>query len=309
MRVAFLGTPDFALPSLKMLVDEGYSVTVFTQPDRKKGRGGKVQFPPVKELAIQLNLPVMQFERISCEDGVKALSESAPDVMVTAAFGQILTQEILDIPKHGCINVHGSLLPKYRGAAPIQQAIINGETETGITTMLTDAGLDTGDILLKRAVEIGENETAGELFERLAELGAQVLKETLDKLKGGTLCRIKQDSSMATKCRMIKKEHGKIDFTRSAVEIHNQVRGMNPWPTAYAYLGDEVIKIHNTVVHKDIHTEAEPGRCITATAKSGLFIATGNGVLEVTKIQLAGGKVMSAKALLNSRSLQGEVLK
>ena len=309
MKTAFLGTPDFALPSLKMLYEAGHDITVFTQPDRKKGRGGKFAFPPVKELALSLGLPVMQFEKISCPDGVAALKACAPDLMVTVAFGQILTQEILDIPVHGCINVHASLLPEYRGAAPIQQAVIDGKTVTGVTTMLTDIGLDTGDILLMRETEIGENETAGELFDRLAVLGAELLTDTVESLEKGTLVRKKQDESRATKCRTIKKEHGKINFERSASEIHNQVRGMNPWPCAYAFWDDIAVKVHKTVVRSDLNSNAAPGTCFIASAKQGLFVATGNGVLEITELQMPGGKAMSAKALLNSKKMQGVVLK
>ena len=309
MRIAFLGTPDFAVPSLRILHDMGHDICVFTQPDRQKGRGNKIAMPPVKEEAVRLGLPVFQFEKIRCEDGVNALRSFAPDLMVTAAFGQILSREILDIPKYGCINVHASLLPEYRGAAPIQQVVIDGREKTGITTMLTEEGLDTGDILIQRETEIGENETAGELFDRLSIMGADVLKETIIALEKGTLTRTPQDSSRATKCRTIKKEQGRIDFSVSAKNIHDLVRGMNPWPTAFCFWDDLTLKIHKTLVRNDVTTDAEPGTCFIADSKKGLFIATGDGVIEVLQMQLPGSRVMTAKEVLNSKKMLGVVLK
>lgn len=307
MRIAFLGTPDFALPSLQAMFDEGHEITVFTQPDRKKGRGGRMSMPSVKELALSLGLPVMQFEQIRCEEGIRALKAFAPELMITVAFGQLLTAEILDIPKHGCINVHASLLPEYRGAAPIQQAVIDGKKVTGVTTMMTDVGLDTGDILLVRETEIGENETAGELFCRLSVMGAEVLRDTVRALLDGCLTRKPQDNSLAVKCRTIKKEQARIDFSKAADEIHNLVRGMNPWPVAYTMWNGETVKIHKTLLHPEMQTDAKPGTCVTASAKQGLFVATGNGVIEVLSIQFPNSRVMTAKELLNSRKLLDEV--
>ena len=308
MRIAFLGTPDFAVPSLEALYDRGDDITVFTQPDRPKGRGGKMAMPEVKEKALSLGIPVKQFEKISTQDGVEALREFAPDLMVTAAFGQILSKEVLDIPKFGCINVHASLLPEYRGAAPIQQVIEDGKKVTGVTTMMTETGLDTGDILCVIKTQIGENETAGELFDRLSHIGGQCLIQTIEKLENGTLTRTPQDHSKATKCRTIKKEHGKIDFTKSAQKIHDLVRAMNPWPCAYCELNGEIIRIHRTLMHPEITTDSLPGTCIVANSKEGLFVATGDGVLEITQIQLPGKKAMDAKALLNGKKMLGEVL-
>lgn len=308
MRIAFLGTPDFAVPSLKALYAMGHDIACFTQPDRKKGRGGKVAMPEVKEAALSLSLPVYQFEKISCDEGVAKLREFSPELMVTAAFGQILTEEILNIPKHGCVNVHASLLPKYRGASPIQQAVLNGDKVTGVTTMLTDIGLDTGDILLARETEIGLDETAGELFDRLAVLGAQVLTETVRLIETGNIIPVKQDASKATKCRTIKKEQGRIDFNDSAEHIHNLVRGMNPWPTAFALWQGNIIKIHKTKVRQDVAYDAAPGTCFIASPKQGLFVATGDGALEILQLQMSGSRAMTAREFLNSKKLLNEVL-
>lgn len=303
MRIAFMGTPEFAVPSLKALYEAGHETAVFTQPDRAKGRGYNVQFPPVKEYALSVGLPVFQFERIKRPEGVAAIREFAPELMVTAAFGQILSAEILSIPTHGCINVHGSLLPKYRGAAPIQAAIINGETVTGITTMLTDVGLDTGDMLMRREVEILPDETYGELYDRLADVGAEVLLETIERLLDGTLIRTPQDHSKATKCGTIKKEDALIDFSQPAAAVHNLIRGLNPQPTAYTYLDGKILKLWRTKL-SDIEPMGEIGQC-TADRKKGLFVRTGDGMLEITELQLQGGKRMDAKTYLNGKNLNG----
>ena len=308
MRIAFLGTPEFALPSLRMLAENGHDIIVITQPDKPKGRKQLLCAPPVKAEALKLDLPVLQFDRIKNRDSVAELQKFTPDVMVTAAFGQILSREILDIPKHGCINVHGSLLPKYRGAAPIQSAIISGEEKTGITTMLTDIGLDTGDILLMRELDIYPDETAGELSERLAVLGANVLRDTLDRLLRDELVAIPQDNLKATKCSRIGKENARIDFNRPAAEIHNLVRGMNPDPCAYAMIGSEPLNIWRTKLCETWNQGANAGECIIADPKKGLFIATANNLIEVTELQFRGAKRMNAKAALNGRNLKGCVL-
>ncbi|HWS29073.1 MAG TPA: methionyl-tRNA formyltransferase [Clostridia bacterium] len=303
MRIAFLGTPEFALPSLQMLVDAGHEVALFTQPDRPKGRHGELTPPPTKVLAVNCGLPVYQFEKIRLPEGVAALRAFAPDLMVTAAFGQILSKENLDIPRYGCINVHGSLLPKYRGAAPVQWAVINGETVTGVTTMLTDVGLDTGDMLLKRAVEIGSEETGGELMERLSIVGAELLKETIEKLQAGTLEREKQNEAEATKCPMLKKEHGKVDFTRSAKEVHDLVRGVTPWPGAYAFLEDETVKLHKTRLTGSKASDTA-GTCVAENER--LFVNAADERIEILELQFAGGKRMAAEAALRGRSLTGK---
>ncbi len=307
MRIAFLGTPDFALPSLDMLFKSGHELAVFTQPDRPVGRHAKLTPPPTKVFALEHGLPVYQFEKIRLPEGVDALKAFAPDLMVTAAFGQILSAENLAIPKYGCINVHGSLLPKYRGAAPIQWAIIDGETETGITTMMTDVGMDTGDILLTDRVTIGEDETAGELFDRLAVLGAETLRRTIDALSAGTLKRTPQDASQATKCPMLKKEHGKLDFSQSAQSVHNRVRGTNPWPGAYAILDGNPLKIHKTRKTDISLGEAETGM-LKQSGKASLFVRCGDSWLEILELQTAGSKRMLAADYLKGHAMEGTVL-
>ena len=305
MRIAFLGTPDFAVPSLEALVQAGHEVHVFTQPDRPKGRGYAMIPPPVKVAALRHGLSVQQFQRISTPEGVAALSELAPELLVTAAWGQILSAQVLAIAQHGCINVHGSLLPKYRGAAPIQWAVINGETVTGVTTMLTDIGLDTGAMLERVETPIGPNETAGELFDRLAVLGAKLLVETIEKIQKGTSVPVPQDPQLATHCGQLTKEDGKLDFTWSAQTLHNRIRGVNPWPGAYAQLGDTTIKIWASA-QSDLDAQgALPGKCIIADAKRGLFVATGDGVLEILELQFPGSKRMNAKAALLGHPMDG----
>ncbi len=307
MKIAFLGTPEFALPSLDMLRTSGHELAVFTQPDRPVGRHATLTPPPTKAYALQYGIPVFQFEKIRLPEGVAALKEYAPDLMVTAAFGQLLSAENLAIPKYGCVNVHGSLLPKYRGAAPIQWAIIDGETETGITTMMTDIGMDTGDILLTDRLIIEENETAGDLFARLAVLGAETLRRTIQVIESGTLVRTPQNESEATKCPMLKKEHGKLDFSQSALSVHNRVRGTNPWPGAYAMLDDCVLKIHKTQ-RVDRQTGNEPFGFLSGNAKTGLFVRCADGWLEVLELQATGGKRLNAKDYLLGKNLEGKVL-
>lgn len=295
LRIVFLGTPDFAVPSLKALAEAGYQVVgVFTQPDRPRDRGQRACSSPVKCTAVELGIPVFEFERIRRKEGVAALEALQPDLMVTAAFGQILSQKVLDIPRLGCINVHGSLLPKYRGPAPIQWAIINGETRTGITTMKTDAGIDTGDMLLQRETDIDPEENAGELFDRLAELGAQTLLETLDALQEGTLKQTPQDHEAATHFPMLTKEHGRIDWSRSAQEIHNQIRGVTPWPGAWTTLDGETVKIWKTRVSD---AQIEPGHLV-CSIKAGMGVGTGSGSLRIQEIQMPGKRRLSARDYL-----------
>ncbi|MBO4563491.1 MAG: methionyl-tRNA formyltransferase [Clostridia bacterium] len=311
MKIAFLGTPEFALPSLEMLIADGHEIAVFTQPDRPKDRGHGLAMPPVKLIAIANGLPVYQFERIRNEEGVEALRSFAPDLMVTAAFGQILSADNLSIPKYGCINVHGSLLPKYRGAAPIQWAVVNGEKLTGVTTMMTDIGLDTGDILMQRETEIGENETAGELYMRLSVMGAGLLRETIAALQEGTLTRTPQHVEEATKCGTIKKYMAEIDFTKTCAEVHDLVRGMNPAPVAFTYLDGMPIKVLETRRIADcelIAPEAVPGECVIADSKRGLYVKCADGVIEIKELQFAGSRRMEARAALNSRNMLGKVL-
>ena len=307
MKIAFLGTPDFALPSLKMLYERGDDIVVFTQPDKPVGRKAIMSAPPVKKLALEYGLDVFQFDKIRSEEGLAALKDADPELMVTAAFGQILSKENLSVPRYGCINVHGSLLPKYRGAAPIQWAVINGEEKTGVTTMLTDIGLDTGDILLERETEIGKDETAGELFDRLAEMGAELLKETIEKLERNELEPKKQNDAEATKCSMIKKEHGHIDFSKSEKAIHDLVRGMNPWPSAYAMLEGEAVKIWRTRRIPTKKTGSKAGSILCADKQNGLIVKCGDGDIEILELQFPGSKRMSAQAAMLGHELVGKV--
>ena len=307
MKIAFLGTPDFALPSLKMLYERGDDIVVFTQPDKPVGRKAIMTAPPVKKLALEYGLDVFQFDKIRSEEGLAALKDADPELMVTAAFGQILSKENLSVPRYGCINVHGSLLPNYRGAAPIQWAVINGEEKTGVTTMLTDIGLDTGDILLERETEIGKDETAGELFDRLAEMGAELLKETIEKLERNELEPKKQNDAEATKCSMIKKEHGHIDFSKSEKAIHDLVRGMNPWPCAYAMLEGEAVKIWRTRRIPTKKTGSKAGSILCADKQNGLIVKCGDGDIEILELQFPGSKRMSAQAAMLGHELVGKV--
>ena len=332
MKIAFMGTPEFAVPSLKMLINEGHELIVITQPDRPKNRGHCFAMPPIKLLAMDNGIPVYQLERIKDKEGVDCLKEFKPDLMVTAAFGQMLSQEILDIPKYGCINVHGSLLPKYRGAAPIQWAIINGETVTGVTTMMTNIGMDTGDILFSEETPIGEEETYGELYLRLSLIGAQVLKRTIAALLDGSLVRIPQDESKASRCRMIKKEDALVDFSKSAGEIKNLIRGLNPAPAAYTMIDGQRLKLYKAEVceegkisekgmlnescvgYDETKTDQTDGNalavgeCVIASSKQGFFVRTGDGLIEITELQFENSKRMSAKAALNGKKLEGRIL-
>ena len=302
MRVVFMGTPEFAVPSLKALLDAGYGVVgVFTQPDRPVGRGHKLAACPVKKLAVERGVPVYQFERLRNEEGLACLRALAPDIVVTAAFGQILSQALLDVPKMGTVNVHASLLPAYRGAAPINWCILNGETKTGVTTMLTDAGVDTGAMLLRRETDIGEVETAAELSVRLSQLGAELLIETLKGYIAGEIAPIPQDERLASRQPMLKKEMGLIDWTRSAKEIACQARGLDPWPSAYTdYLGG-TLKIYRA---RPVEGKGDPGTVLRSSAKEGLFVACGEGALEVLEMQAPGGKRMNARAYLAGKKIE-----
>ena len=296
MRIVFLGTPDFGVPSLKALAEAGHDVVgVFTQPDKPKGRGNKMLPSPVKVCAQAMGIPVFQPVKIRM-DGVDDLLALAPDLCVTAAFGQILSQEILDIPKIGTVNVHSSLLPKYRGSAPINWAIMEGETVTGVTTMMTDKGLDTGDILLKREVAILPGETAEELTARLAPIGAELLIETIRGLEAGTVRRVKQDENEASYFPMLKKEMGEIDWRLSAHQIVCRVRGLTPWPGSTFTWGGEAVKVWKAEEAENPHKA--PGEILCADAKNGLVIAAGEGAVRVIELQAPGGKRMNAKDYL-----------
>jgi methionyl-tRNA formyltransferase len=302
IRTVFMGTPEFALPTLEGLLTAGLDlVGVYTQPDRPSGRGKQLTPPPVKQLAMTRGIPVFQPVKLRLPEVVAELRALAPDLIVVVAFGQILPKSVLDIPRYGCINVHASLLPKYRGAAPINQAIIDGATETGITTMFMDVGLDTGDMLVKRTTPIGPLETAGELHDRLAALGRDAMLATLDRLCAGTLTREQQDDALSCYAPMLKKEQGRIDWTRPATDLHNQVRGLDPWPGAYTLLAGEPLKLARTRPAHEAHTVA-PGTVLGADA-AGVRIACGAGVLSVGELQLPGRKRLPAADFLRGCSL------
>ena len=303
MRIVFMGTPEFAVPSLRALLDNGYNVVAaVTQPDRPAGRGHKLMACPVKQLAQERGVPVVQFEKIKSPEGVACLKELAPDMFVTAAFGQLLSQEILDIPQHGTVNVHASLLPQYRGSAPINWCILNGETVAGVTTMLTDIGMDTGDMLLKRETPIGELETAGELTERLSEIGAALLIDTL-KVYPGSLTPEKQDPDQASYQPMLSKDMGRIDWTKSAREIACRVRGLNPWPCAYTENENGRLKIY-LARPCESSASAQPGTVTVSGPKEGLVIACGQGALEILEMQAPNAKRMPAKDYLRGKKIE-----
>lgn len=294
-----MGTPDFAVPALEKLAQSpDYTVAaVFTQPDKPKGRKMVMTPPDVKVCAEKLGIPFFQPSSMRSEEAYNSLKELNPDVIVVAAYGQILPKAVLDLPKFGCVNIHGSLLPKYRGAAPIQQSVLDGEKVTGVTTMLMDVGLDTGDILLKAETEIGENETAGELFDRLAVLGGELIIETLDKLKKGEITPQKQDESLATHTSKITKELCPIDFNMSAFEVHNKVRGLNPWPVAVTEIAGKTVKVYSSRV-SDMS-----GAAGTILSLKPFVVACGDKSVELIEIQPQGKKRMTAQAFLAGHKL------
>ncbi|NJD90526.1 MAG: methionyl-tRNA formyltransferase [Geobacter sp.] len=295
MRIVFMGTPQFACPTLQMLLDRGENVVgVVTQPDRPKGRGQQLQPPPVKELAEQYAIPVFQPLKVRVPEAVEQIRAFAPDLIVVVAFGQILPKVLLDIPPLGCINVHASLLPRYRGAAPLNWCIINGETETGVTTMMMDVGLDTGDMLLKRAIPIHPDEDAVSLHDRLSQLGAETMAETLDLLAAGQLRPEKQDDSLSCYAPMLKKELGAIDWQKSPVAISNLVRGITPWPGAYTRLDGKTLKLFSA---RPGSGAGVPGAVLSA-GKGGLEVACLGGSVIFTDLQLEGKKRMTAADFL-----------
>ena len=300
MKIVFMGTPDFAVPVLKALIREKYDIAgVFTQPDRPKGRGKKPAPGPVKIAAEEAGIPVYQPERIR-RDGVENLKKLNPDLWVTAAFGQILSQEILDIPPLGNINVHASLLPKHRGAAPIAYAIMNGDREAGVTTMYMDAGIDTGDILLQEKTGIGENETCGELTAKLSRLGAELLIRTVRELENGTLKRIPQNEEDMTYDPMLNKAMSVLDFTQEADLVRGRINGLNPWPCASVPLGCERLKLLRAVKDEGC---GMPGTVIEADPRKGLLIACGKGAVRILEVQAPGGKQMKAEDYLRGHGI------
>lgn len=313
MKAVFMGTPDFAVPTLQKMIDMGIEITaVVTQPDKAKGRGKKVIYSPVKECALAHDLPVYQPVRIRKEpEFIQTLRDMQPDVIVVVAFGQILPKEILDIPRLGCVNVHASLLPKFRGAAPIQWSIIDGEEVTGVTTMLMDVGLDTGDMLLKTEIPVDPKETGGSLHDKLAAVGGELLEKTLIGLEAGTIVPEKQDDSQAGEyARMLDKELGHIDFNQPAVVIERLIRGLNPWPSAYTQWEGKTMKIWEAEVEDVVETADthEPGT-ITEVTKHGFKVQTGEGRLAIKSLQIPGKKRMEADAFLRGYHIEeGEKL-
>jgi len=297
MRIVFMGTPDFAVPSLEALLKSGDDVVgVVTQPDRPKGRGQSLTPSSVKLLAERERIPVLQPTKMKDPDFLAALGAWKPDLIVVSAFGRILPPAILSLPPKGCINVHGSLLPKYRGAGPIQWAIINGESETGITTMLMDEGMDTGAMLLQEKIHIEPDDTAGSLSPRLALLGGRLLVETLNLLKAGTLVPRAQDHTQAIMAPLLKKEDGVIDWRLPAAVVANRIRGLTPWPGAYTFLGEDRLTLYRAVALAE-RTAESPGR-ITAVTKDAIHVATGEGVLAVKELQPANSRRMTVAQYL-----------
>ena len=306
MKAVFMGTPEFAVPTLQALIDHHEVLAVVTQPDKQRGRGKKMQFPPVKEKAVEYDIPVYQPQRARDEEFIEELKNLNPDVIVVVAYGQILPESILNIPKYGCINVHGSLLPKYRGAAPIQWAVLDGEEKTGITTMYMEKGLDTGDMIDKAEVVLDKKETAGPLHDKLMVLGADLLLETLKKLEDGTAVREKQNDEESCYAKMLSKDMGQIDFTKSAREIECLIRGMNPWPSAYTFLNGKTLKVWKCKVSTE-KTDAVPGTIFLAD-KEGIHTACGEGVLILTEVQLEGKKRMETEAFLRGYHIENGIV-
>ena len=310
MKFIFMGTPDFSVGTLEALIEAGHEVAlVVTQPDKPKGRGGKMQYTPVKEVAVAHNIPVYQPKRIREPECIEELRKYNADIMVVIAFGQILPKEILEMTPYGCVNVHASLLPSYRGAAPIQWAVINGEKVSGVTTMQMNEGLDTGDMLLKVEIPLDEKETGGSLHDKLAEAGARLCVETLDALKAGTVTPEKQGDSPTAYAKMLDKHMGKIDWKMSAKEIERLIRGLNPWPSAYTRWNenDKGMKIWEAEVAEG-QTDKAVGT-VVEVAKDGFFVQTGDGLLKITALQIPGKKRMDAAAFLRGYQMEtGTVL-
>lgn len=304
MKLVFAGTPDFAVAPLRALAAAGHEiVAVYTQPDRPAGRGRKLLASPVKQCALELGLPVQQPEKLDPEAS-ETLRRFDPQVMVVVAYGLLLPEPVLAIPKHGCLNIHASLLPRWRGAAPIQRAIEAGDAETGVTIMQMDKGLDTGPMLLLRRTPIGEHDTGGTVHDRLAELGAEAIVEALAALEAGTLEALPQDNRHATYARKLNKAEARIDWSRPAIELHRQVRAFNPWPVAHCRHGEAVLRIWE-VGSPGEHdsTDAAPGTVLGAD-EHGLRVQTGQGALNITRLQPPGGKTMNARDFLNGHPLK-----
>ena len=303
MRVVFMGTPDIAATCLKKILADGFQVVgVYTQPDRPKNRGMKLAFSPVKEVALAHDIPVFQPENFREDATVEQLRDLQPDVVAVVAYGRILPQRVLDIPPKGCINIHASILPSYRGSAPYQWAVLDGQKETGVTAMYLCREMDAGDMIDVAKTPIGENETAGELLDRLAVLGADLLSETLTKIEDNAVTAAPQDSSLATYAPMLDKSMCPIDWNKTAQQVHDHVRGMNPWPVATTELGGKRFKIYATAILNET-TDAAPGTVLGLT-KTGLKMACGNGVVEIRILQAEGGKRMAAPDYFRGHPLE-----
>lgn len=319
MRIVYMGTPDFAVPALEALIEAGHElVGVVTQPDRQKGRGKQVQFPPVKECALKHDIPVYQPKKVSDVSFVKVLEELAPQLIVVAAFGQLLSPQVLKVPEYGCINIHASLLPKLRGAAPIQWSILNGDSETGLTTMYMDEGLDTGDIIEQVVVPIDEEETGGSLHDKLAKEGGPLILSTIEKLQNGTLTRTKQEHDRHTYAKMLQKELGRLDFSWSAKKLSLYVRGLSPWPGTFTSFQNKTLKLWKAkavsvgdlegAVNLESYEKAVPGTVVYLTKKR-IFVKTGEGLLAIDSLQLEGKKQMDSDAFLRGVDMkEGDIL-
>lgn len=296
MKIVFMGTPEFAEASLQKLLETDHQIVgVFTQPDKPKGRGYKLVAPPVKELALAHDIPVFQPQKMRDGTALEILQELQPDLIAVVAYGKILPKEILELPRYGCINVHGSLLPKYRGAGPIQWSVINGESVTGVTTMYMGEGLDTGDMILKKETPIGENETYGELHDRLKEIGAQALVETIELIEQGKAPREVQDDSLSSYAPMLDKQIARLDFTKDAQTLHNLIRGLSPWPVAHTTVDGKLLKVHRAVLADG---KGQPGEVIDSKK---FIVACKEGALELLEVQLEGGKRMKGEDFLRGR--------
>ena len=309
MRIVFMGTPDFSVPALKALVEAGHEVAaVVTQPDRPRGRGKELQMTPVKVQALAYGIPVYQPEKVKDPAFVEILRNLQPEVIVVIAFGQILSRDILDLPPYGCINIHASLLPKYRGAAPIQWPVIDGEKETGVTTMMMDVGLDTGDMLEKTIIPLDPKETGGSLFDKLSQAGGPLILSTLEKLKAGTAVRTPQTDEDSTYAKMLTKSLGQIDWSMEAAAIERLIRGLNPWPSAYTFVHGKTLKIWDADVLKESSDGAAPGQIIRTDPHS-LIVAAGEALLSIRELQLEGKKRMDVETFLRGYTIEkGEIL-
>ncbi len=305
MRIVFMGTPEFAVETLEKIIENGYEVVaVVTQPDKPKGRDKKLSPPPVKECALKHNLTVLQPQRARDEAFVQELKRYNPDVIVVVAFGQILPESILHMTKYGCINVHASLLPQYRGASPIQWAVIDGCKKTGVTTMLMDEGIDTGDILMVREYELARKETGGSLFDKLSLLGAELLIETLKGMETGSIKPIKQDNEKSSYVKMLTKAMGHIDFAKNANEIERLIRGLNPWPSAFTYMNKKMLKIWDADVSEDIEVPQNSPVGTAFVSKEKMYVICGSGFLELKEVQLEGKKRMCIEDFLRGNRIE-----